>query len=198
MTSPYSFEGTAGPWDEEELQHAFAKANILEVGAARPASAFFSLNVGGPPSPLMNTMGAFPEIPLSTGEVWTLKITKVGILNRKDDTQEGGKKTSNRKWKPWSVILTGSQLLFFRDPSWAHALVEKSEASDGHLLLPPTAVFRPDELLSVKDAIAVYDSSYTKVHLFQHLPDNDTDEISASQCTAICYAGQPTIASPGR
>jgi hypothetical protein len=42
-----------------------------------------------------------------------IRMSKVGLLTRKDDLLEGGKKGNWRKWKQWTVILTGSQLLFF-------------------------------------------------------------------------------------
>lgn len=42
----------------------------------------------------------------------SLKIVKIGVLSRKEDFVQG-KKSASRKWKSWSVILTGSQLLFF-------------------------------------------------------------------------------------
>jgi len=108
-------------------------------------------------------MGAVPEFLLPTDEIWMLKMAKVGLLDRKDDTVEGGKKAINRKWKTWSVILTGSQLLFFRDPSWATSLLAQHESPDGHVIVPQVSLFKPDELLSVKDAVAVFDKSYTKV-----------------------------------
>lgn len=166
--SPYSYIGTAGPWDEEEMQLAFAKANIIEVGAPDQSrqSPFFALNVGGvPPSPLVGSAGVIPPT-AAPAEVWTLKVTKVGTLNRKDDVLEGGKKAGSRKWKPWSVMLTGSQLLFFRDPAWASTLLEQHDAPEGQIIFPQSAIFKPDELLSVKDAIAVFDKSYTKVCSF--------------------------------
>lgn len=165
--SPYSYRGTGQPWDEEDLQNAFARAAVIEIGGVdnyKVASPFFGLSVGGVPSP-MGSMGALPEILPATGEIWTLKVTKVGLLNRKDDTIEGGKKAMNRKWKPWSVILTGSQLLMFRDPSWATNLLAQSDLSEGQVIYPQTTMFKPDELLSVKDAVAVFDKSYVKVCL---------------------------------
>ncbi|KAJ7169573.1 hypothetical protein C8R46DRAFT_1089245 [Mycena filopes] len=159
--NPYSFLGTSGPWDEQDLLLAFTKASVLEVGAATSlkVTTLLSLGPGGatPHSP----MGGFPEITVPAGEVSTLRVTKVGILNRKDDVLEGGKKSSNRKWKPWSVILTGSQLLLFRDPAWAAGLLSQVEFPDAPSIFPQT-IFKPDELLSVKDAIAVFDRSYTK------------------------------------
>ncbi|KAF8213391.1 hypothetical protein K438DRAFT_1902493 [Mycena galopus ATCC 62051] len=163
--NPYSFQGTAGPWDEQDLQLAFAKANVIEVSAATTfrVTTLLSLSPGG--GPPLNPMGGFPDTGALTetpsGEVSTLRVTKVGILNRKDEFLEGGKKSSNRKWRPWSVILTGSQLLLFRDPAWATALLAQTELPDAQVVFPQT-VFKPDELLSVKDAVAVFDRSYTK------------------------------------
>jgi hypothetical protein len=129
-------------------------------------SPFFGLSVGGAPNALMsNTASIVPDTADVSREVWTLKVTKVGLLNRKDDAMEGWRKSSNRKWKQWSAILTGSQLLLFRDPSWAAALLAQIETPDGQPLLPQTAVFKPDEVLSMKDFVAVFDKSYTKVCL---------------------------------
>ncbi|KAG6832485.1 hypothetical protein H0H92_001531 [Tricholoma furcatifolium] len=165
MDNPYSYEGTAGPWDEGQLQHSFVTAHQIEVSISDTsrASPFFSKGTagrsvatspgkGGGSSPLTATA--------STGETRTLKLSKVGSLSRKDDILEGGRKAGNRKWKSWTVILTGSQLLFFRDASWATSL--PSLTPGGHNILSQSALLRPDELLSVRGAIAVYDKSYNK------------------------------------
>ena len=61
------------------------------------------------------------------------------------------------------MILTGSQLLFFRDSAWALNLIAQTDTTGGHVLSPHESLLKPDELLSVKDAIAVFDTSYTKV-----------------------------------
>lgn len=164
MENPYSYEGTAGPWDEAQLRLAFAKPGEMEVGSPDHGSMlpFFGLGMGGsPPSPF-GSSGTSPESYLCSSEVWTLKVTKVGLLNRKDDILEGGKKASNRKWKLWSVVLTGSQLLFFRDSTWSTSMLAQTVPSDGHVIFPQQAVFKPDEVLSVKDAVAVIDKSYLK------------------------------------
>ncbi|KAK7064483.1 Arf guanine nucleotide exchange factor sec74 [Favolaschia claudopus] len=162
--NPFTFQGTAGPWDEQDLQLAFAKANVIEVGSATNFRVTTLLSLGPGGAPPLSPVGAFPDagaFPDVGGEVSVLRVTKVGILNRKDDYLEGGKKSSNRKWRPWSVVLTGSQLLLFRDPAWATALLAQTESPNVQPTFPQT-FFRPDELLSVKDAIAVFDKSYTK------------------------------------
>lgn len=42
----------------------------------------------------------------------SIRIVKVGMLSRKEEVAEGGKKRS-RKWRGYTVLLTGTQLLFF-------------------------------------------------------------------------------------
>jgi hypothetical protein len=42
-------------------------------------------------------------------------------------------------------------------------MLAQTVPSDGHVIFPQQAVFKPDEVLSVKDAVAVIDKSYFKV-----------------------------------
>lgn len=163
LENPFTYQGTAGSWDEQELHQAFVKASVIEVEmpTRNRVSPLFNINPSGAPA---------TEHPHSN-ETWSLKMTKVGVLNRKDDMMEGGMKSSNRKWKAWSVILTGSQLLFFRDPGWASALSPNSDSSV-EFISPPSNLFKPDESFSLKDTLAVYDLTYTKVrclHAYEYI-----------------------------
>ena len=164
LENPYTYEGTNGPWNEQELHCAFVRAKVLEINSPitdRPPT-LFTLSPSDNPGTSISNANDFPSVPSSKGETRNLKITKYGLLNRKDDISEGGKKTMNRKWKSWSVVLTGSQLLFFRDSTWTSTLQTLSTDSPTHHAIPST-ILRPDELFSLKDSIAVYDRSYTKV-----------------------------------
>lgn len=98
------------------------------------------------------TFVAPPKKDRASSSVSSLKITKIGLLSRKEDLAEGGKKAASRKWKGWSVVLTGSQLLFFvshelqvasgpeadesfehceqKDPNWAGALQRVLDAAE--------------------------------------------------------------------
>lgn len=185
LENPFTYEGISGPWDEQELHEASVKANTIhiEVPSVQRTPTMFGLHSGGTPSVSNDIESADDSRPVET---WSLKVTKVGLLNRKDDIVEGGKKSSNRKWRTWSVILTGSQLLFFRDPTWATSLLQSSESlSDEHMASIPMVNFRPDESFSVKDAIAVYDRSYTKVCI--HIPVlRDSELISAQSINTPC------------
>ena len=161
LENPYTYEGTNGPWNEQELHCAFVKARAIEIDLPvtdRP-STIFSLSPSDNLNSPVSKFNDFPNIFSSRGKTWNLNITKSGLLNRKDDTSEGGKKNTNRKWKSWSVVLTGSQLLFFRDTT----STLQTLSTDFSMHPPSTTILRPDELFSLKDSIAVYDRSYTKV-----------------------------------
>ncbi|KAL1748872.1 hypothetical protein HDZ31DRAFT_28634, partial [Schizophyllum fasciatum] len=165
--SPFLYQGTAGPWDADELHRVFAQAGLIEVGAVDPTALqrvnpFFSISATAQPSPMIaSPLGELGRT-LPQERIYTLKLTKVGMLNRKEDLLEGGRKSTNRKWRPWCVMLTGSQLFFFRDASWAETLKDYAELGSNSQMLPSPGVNQPDEWVSVKDAVAVYDRSYTK------------------------------------
>lgn len=93
-----------------------------------------------------------------------LKVIKAGVLNKKDDLAEGGKKASSRKWKTCGMILSGSHLLFCRDPTWASISSPSLEPGGGVI-----TKFRPDDIYCLKDCIAVYDRSYKKVPFLKRL-----------------------------
>lgn len=163
LENPFTYEGTNGPWDERELHQAFINANVIEIEVPmmNRSTSLFSRSPIGKQTPSSNG-DSRSSVTHPNHETWNLKITKVGLLNRKDDVTEGGRKSSNRKWRTWSVILTGSQIFLFRDPAWAAALSPPNESSEQNIS-PPSSVFRPDESFSVKDAIVVFDRTYTKV-----------------------------------
>ncbi|KAI0824263.1 hypothetical protein BC628DRAFT_1323355 [Trametes gibbosa] len=159
--SPYFYQGTAGAWDEDEMQRAFALARVVEVAAIETrylASPWF----GGPGPMFHGSLGALPMLTPVGGGVWMIKVTKVGLLLRKEDTVEGGRRAMTRKWREWCILLTGSQLLFFRDSAWANDLQTQLGRNNGQVIIQHTSLPQPDEMFSVRDAIAVFDKSYTK------------------------------------
>ena len=188
--SPYFYQGTGGPWEEDKLLRAFATASTVEVPSEHKytTTPWFGLGVGGGPS--ATTLIAAPTFATVPPEVISLKVTKVGLLLRKDDVLEGGRKAGNRKWKEWSVLLTGSQLLFHRDPLWAQSIQSRLDSNDNVVALNHASMPRPDEMYSVRDAVAVFDRSYTKVsgagwyHAFWRL----TIYLVAREHSTSCHA----------
>ena len=175
--TPYSPNGAPEPWDEEELRKAFANAMVVRSGMEdydharsprRHASAPTIAGYAGNGAALLSPFGiSSPSTHLAsstmTGEQ-RYKLTKVGILNRKDDLGDGGNRVSSRgrKWRTYSVILTGSSLLFFKNLNWYREIEEGGLlAEGGHAL--HGALQGADETISLNEAIAVIDATYTKV-----------------------------------
>ncbi|WWC72577.1 uncharacterized protein I206_106539 [Kwoniella pini CBS 10737] len=159
----FSYQGTKSVLDLDNLCKAFASAHNLVIPSFITSSTYSQRKVSGKlATPRRNTVGAKD---LDRAEDLILRVVKVGLLSRKDNTDHSSKKTS-RKWKSWSVILTSSQLLFFKDPTWALTLLEQirtlhSSDQAGQLLLPRQSTFKPDEVFSLKDCVAVFDHTFT-------------------------------------
>lgn len=87
--NPFSYQGTAGSWNESELRKSFARADVINLDSteARRLSMMplFSMNAGGAPGPILGNYASNPSVcesPVMTS-LSTLRITKVGVLNRK-------------------------------------------------------------------------------------------------------------------
>lgn len=91
LRNPFSYQGTAGSWNEGELRRSFACADIIEVETAEnrrmSTLPFFSLRVGGGPAPMLNGYAGMPHVVPEPDsfptETALLKVTKVGLLRRK-------------------------------------------------------------------------------------------------------------------
>ncbi|WVR08533.1 hypothetical protein IAU60_005588 [Kwoniella sp. DSM 27419] len=201
VNSPFSTFAVDSAVDMEWLCRAFANAHSLVIPASamdRHKKAPAKLT-----TPARRHTGGEHRLQANQEQDSVLRVSKIGLLSRKDDAGEFNKKAS-RKWKSWSVILTGSQLLFFKDPTWALTLLEQVKTEQagpgdkpGQLSLPRQSSFRPDEVLPVKDCIAVYDRSYTAYpHTFrfvmpqsqQYLLQATDDDEMKEWITLINYA----------
>ncbi|KAG1716572.1 hypothetical protein ID866_624 [Astraeus odoratus] len=161
--NPFRWDGTGVAWDYDEILLAFIKGLDISISSAdssRMSTAFFGLSVGGFPNSQVGEIADMPDVYPAPTEIWNLKLIKVAILNRKDDVLERGKKTNSRKWRPYCVALTRSQLLLFRDLTWTASLHSWSDTPKPTPL--QSTQFRPDEVIPMKDALAVFDTSYTK------------------------------------
>lgn len=92
IRNPYSYQGTAGSWNEMELRRSFARADIIEVDSmdSKRVSTipFFTLTIGGSGS-MSNGLSAWPEVSLEADgapeDAAFLRVTKIGVLNRKGE-----------------------------------------------------------------------------------------------------------------
>jgi hypothetical protein len=148
LESPFS---TLGLDDIDSLHQQFAKATMIQV------------TLPGKRKTSTGILSSTPTRGAPAQEVM-LKITRVGTLSRTDDFDG---KRGNRKWKSWSVILTGSQLLFVKDSIMAITLSERIKqvqagTRSNSTLLPPMPNFKPDEVISLKDCIAIHDRHHPR------------------------------------
>lgn len=168
--TPFSYTGSLPTFDVDRLNSSFLHAPSIEILTTKPTGE--QPGMGNP---------AADEV---EEEVVSLKVTKVGIVNRKDDMSDGGKKSASRKWKTSGLLLTGSQLLLFKDVVWINALQSQildqvghslhcndiptdDDAADevvegGVVISPRITYFRPDGVISLADAVAVKDQAYGK------------------------------------
>ncbi|KAK8065697.1 hypothetical protein PG997_012444 [Apiospora hydei] len=149
----FSYLGTAKALNVKELQKTFFRTGVLQIVSARSRPDAFMTE-----KTLSNPQEAHPGIV-------DIKITKVGILWRKDQK----KKKARSPWQEWGAILTGAQLYFFRNTAWIKNLMHQYETHlksghDGSPLTfnPPLEQFKPDALMSTDGAVALWDMSYKK------------------------------------
>ena len=153
LNDHYTYLGTAPSLNLANLNKTFFKSGILQIVSSRSRpEAFMS------PETMANPAEAHPG-------VVDIKITKVGILWRKDMK----KKKARSPWQEWGAILTGAQLYFFRNTAWIKSLMHQHDSHHRHRLpgspvifKPPLEQFKPDVLMSTEDAVALLDTTYKK------------------------------------
>lgn len=149
----YTYLGTAPSLNLANLHKTFFKSGILQIVSSRSRpEAFMS------PETMANPAEAHPG-------VVDIKITKVGILWRKDMK----KKKARSPWQEWGAILTGAQLYFFRNTAWIKSLMHQHDSHHKHgyagapvIFKPPLEQFKPDVLTSTENAVALLDLNYKK------------------------------------
>ena len=177
MQDPFSYLGTGVSMNLSDLHRTFFKSGVIQILSSRSRPEAF-MNQATITNPLEGQVG-----------VVSMKVTKVGILWRKDPK----KKKARSPWQEWGAILTGSQLYFFRNTSWVRSLMSQYEnhhksgrSNTAVVFKPPLEHFKPDFLLSTEDVVALVDSQYkkhkhafvfTRQNIFQEvlLADSDAD-----------------------
>ncbi|KAI9512795.1 hypothetical protein F5148DRAFT_645202 [Russula earlei] len=198
LENHYSFKDKSGVFNEEDIHETFIDARAIEVNDAdrRMATSVFVLNTGGPATTTRPSVQQRSSPTYTPHQVSALRVVKVGLLHRKETSLDIGKRVKASKWRLWSVILTSSQLLFFRDDRWATSLQEQMKYSDRRVLVPPVPLLKPDEMLSLKDTVALFDRSSDKHDTFLFISNDRRpflfqvpgDEEMSSWVSCINYA----------
>ena len=153
LDDPYTYLGTAPSLNLADLHKTFFKSGVLQIVSSRSRPDAFKS-----PETITNPAEAHAG-------VVDIKITKVGILWRKDMK----KKKARSPWQEWGAILTGSQLYFFRNTAWVKTLMYQHDSHHRHgsastpvTFRPPLEQFKPDTLISTENAVALVDGTYKK------------------------------------
>ncbi|CAF9905396.1 MAG: hypothetical protein GOMPHAMPRED_003151 [Gomphillus americanus] len=152
MQDPFNFTGTIPSINVAELNRTFLKFGVLQVLSSRSR-----------PGAFMHQATIVNPAEAQVGVV-DMKITKVGILWRKDPK----KKKTRSPWQEWGAVLTPSQLYLFRNTSWVKTLMHqydthsRSRAGTVVIFKPPLEQFRPDFSLPMDEVVALVDSEYKK------------------------------------
>ncbi|CAG8522295.1 13340_t:CDS:2 [Acaulospora morrowiae] len=149
MENPYSYMGTLPELDVGNLHRAFSSAQTIRITGVQNRHKNDTANG--------ISSNQYQSVSNKSNEVHPLKITKGGRLGKKIDMIDGKKKGNfSRNWRQYGAILSGSQLMFFKDEVWQIAELKNPEKSKK---LP---ILRPDAILMMAESVAVYDKSYVK------------------------------------
>nr|CAG8449748.1 8497_t:CDS:10 [Entrophospora candida] len=148
VENPYSYMGTLPSMDTTHIHRAFASAHAIRITGVQTRHNGETFNHANTLHQLEEENGTF-----------VLKITKGGKLGRKVDMVDGRKKSGIRNWKQYGVILSGSQLMFFKDEAWFN--IKMAELSDP-VKSTQIPILRPDVILMTAESVAVYDKTYKK------------------------------------
>lgn len=153
MDDPFGYLGTAKTLNHAEMRRAFHRNGIIQIVSSRSRPDAFATEATTH-NPADAQVG-----------VVDIKITKVGVLWRKDPK----KRKTKRPWQEWGAILTGSQLYFFRNKDWIKSLMSQYEnhVRSGRgktpcVFKPAIADFKPDFLVSTEGMVALVDAQYRR------------------------------------
>ncbi|ORX99714.1 hypothetical protein K493DRAFT_335623 [Basidiobolus meristosporus CBS 931.73] len=132
----YSYRGSQSVVREAFLRTAFK----LKVSGVKT---YFQDTIGG------RHMSAIAG-PQEPEDFSILKCAKEGLVSRKCDLMDGGKRATRRSWKELWMVLSGSQLIFFQDVAWFK--------NQNHRLSKASP--KPHSILSTENCICLIDKDY--------------------------------------
>ncbi|CAG8821298.1 40432_t:CDS:2, partial [Gigaspora margarita] len=143
--NPYSYMGTLPTLDTTDLHRVFSTSNTIRITGVKNRRNTHAFN---DTSQSENDDGTF-----------LLNVNKYGKLGRKVDLVDGKRKSSFiRNWRIYGVILSGSQLMFFKDELGFNMQMKKLNNPEKSKL----PILKPDVILMTADSVAVYDKNYEK------------------------------------
>ncbi|OZJ04383.1 hypothetical protein BZG36_02403 [Bifiguratus adelaidae] len=115
--NPYSYKGTAREFDANLIYQDFLHARILEISGVRGKRDVnekeTSSNVSTDAASVRSSMYLSGQNHADFG--YSVRVAKAGCLERKHDLAQAQRKASARGWRPFGILLGGSQLIFFSE-----------------------------------------------------------------------------------
>lgn len=152
LEDTYGYLGTSNSVNLAGVIGAFSNSGILQILSRRSRPEAYK-NANNLSLPDEGTPG-----------VVNVRVSKVGLLWRKDTK----KKKTRSPWQEWGVLLTASQLFFFKNHGWVKTLMTQYEHHRKHhkrspvVFKPALEEFKPDALVPTDDAVALVDATYKR------------------------------------
>ncbi|ORZ25272.1 hypothetical protein BCR42DRAFT_485465 [Absidia repens] len=111
-------------------------------------------------------------------EMYMARVCKAGVIERKYDLTHGGKRAPARGWRPFGMILSGSQIMFFGDMSTFQSWIHQQQESES-----PTSPTYPKQHIQ-------HHSSYSSAP-----PSNVSTPTTVASLSTICSAQSYPVSS---
>lgn len=110
--NPYDFK--ANFIDIDALRRAFSRAPTFMLSGVKTKQSSSSIDNN---KPVADTSSIYSKVTSVYGKDngYMVRVAQAGILDRKYEQMQGGKRANVRGWRPFGMILSGSQLIFFAD-----------------------------------------------------------------------------------
>ncbi|KAF7731279.1 hypothetical protein EC973_000695 [Apophysomyces ossiformis] len=109
----YSYKRTLKPINITDIHQSVLKAPTISLAGVRSRHA-----------------GSASSAQPHNNNTYAIRVTKAGMLDRKYDLLQGGKKATTRGWRPFGVMLSSSQIIFFADVSSFQGWLDRFETTD--------------------------------------------------------------------
>ncbi|RUS14148.1 hypothetical protein BC937DRAFT_94268, partial [Endogone sp. FLAS-F59071] len=203
LENHYSYKGTLSTLNTQQLHRAFIIAPSLRVTGVRsrqPEATSPTSPSPARPLPTANIIqdgaSTHTSLTMPRDESYVLKIAKAGVLERKFDLAQGGKKSNVRGWRSFGVILSGSQLIFFSDVAAFLAQVDETSphTAQNHNGQPlPSEVITPTFSVNSDDGASLVGSSSTAS--LRHHTRSEPPSSPASSIPLSGHFPQPTFST---
>ncbi|KAH8552512.1 hypothetical protein BGW37DRAFT_489256 [Umbelopsis sp. PMI_123] len=111
--NPYDFKGRY--FDIDALRRAFTRAPSFTLSGVKTKQ-IGSLSDGNSNKSTNDSSSIYSKVAsVYKDNGYMVRVAQAGVLDRKYELMHGGKRANVRGWRPFGMILSGSQLIFFAD-----------------------------------------------------------------------------------